>query len=197
MTANELETGTFTDKRDGQVYRTVKMPDGKVWMAQNLNYKIENSWCYDNDESNGDKYGRLYTWEAAQKACPTGWHLPYDVEWESLMQAVGGTEHLSKVGVHYIYFWDVAGAKLKAGTDWKNFPGKSGCATDESKFSVVPGGFYRNGKFYRVGSLGGWWLNKNVGKDEYVYWAMDAATDLVQECWSGAEGAVSVRYVQD
>jgi hypothetical protein len=32
----EPEYGTFTDGRDGRTYKTVKMPDGKVWMAQNL-----------------------------------------------------------------------------------------------------------------------------------------------------------------
>jgi hypothetical protein len=30
--------------------KTVKMPDGKTWMAENLNYKTGNSWCYDDKE---------------------------------------------------------------------------------------------------------------------------------------------------
>jgi uncharacterized protein (TIGR02145 family) len=27
---------------------------------------------YDNDPENGEKQGRLYTWDAANKACPNG-----------------------------------------------------------------------------------------------------------------------------
>ena len=57
--------GTMIDSRDGHVYNTVKMPDGKVWMADNLSFATENSWCYDNLPANCSKYGRLYTWSAA------------------------------------------------------------------------------------------------------------------------------------
>jgi uncharacterized protein (TIGR02145 family) len=31
-------TATFTDPRDGKPYKTVVMPDGRTWFAQNLNY---------------------------------------------------------------------------------------------------------------------------------------------------------------
>ncbi|WP_173475587.1 FISUMP domain-containing protein [Fibrobacter succinogenes] len=45
----------------------------QVWMARNLNRDIGGSFCYDNDSLNCEKYGRLYTWKAAQNACPEGW----------------------------------------------------------------------------------------------------------------------------
>jgi len=59
----------------------------QTWMAENLRVARDpegnpvQCWCYDNDEQNCNKYGRLYTWEAAIKACPKGWHLPSDEEW--------------------------------------------------------------------------------------------------------------------
>jgi hypothetical protein len=42
-------------------YREVPMPDGKTWMAENLNCDVAGSVCYDRDPANCAKYGRLYT----------------------------------------------------------------------------------------------------------------------------------------
>ncbi len=86
----EMDNGIFTDTRDGQTYKWVRLKDGRKWMAQNLNFEINDSWCYDNDYSNCDKYGRLYTWEMANKACPSGWQLPSDSEWKRLANVYGG-----------------------------------------------------------------------------------------------------------
>ena len=77
------------DMRDGKKYKTVKI-GSQTWMAENLNYETQDSYCYENDESNCSKYGRLYTWTAAKKACPSGWHLPSKAEFETLFSSVGG-----------------------------------------------------------------------------------------------------------
>src|SRR5262249_11931380 len=47
------------------------------------------SFCYDDDASNCDKYGRLYSWSVAREACPPGWHLGTDAEWKALEAALG------------------------------------------------------------------------------------------------------------
>ena len=131
--------GTFTDPRDGKVYKTVEI-GGVVWMAENLNYAAEGSVCYDNDPANGDKYGRLYNWETALKACPAGFHLPSDDEWTALENAVGGQS--------------TAGIKLKSAEGWNNY----GNGTDDYGFSALPGGGGNSdGGFYGAGNYGYWW----------------------------------------
>lgn len=86
------------DERDGKRYRTVEAGNG-CWMADNLNFMIVGSRCYDGIVSNCDVYGRLYNWKQAvgtwgsggnlriQGACPAGWHIPNDNEWLGLGQA--------------------------------------------------------------------------------------------------------------
>ncbi|MCQ2061597.1 MAG: hypothetical protein MJY47_08430 [Fibrobacter sp.] len=82
--------GTFRDTRDAKLYHTIKV-DGQIWMAQNMNYGSKSgSSCYDNDVEYCVTYGRLYTWEAAKSACPTGWRLPTSTEWETLLVTTMG-----------------------------------------------------------------------------------------------------------
>jgi len=72
--------------------RATRMPDGKQWTTQNLNVKIDASYCYEDDEQNCREYGRLYTWESAQRACQLlgqGWRLPTEEDWRQLAKRYG------------------------------------------------------------------------------------------------------------
>lgn len=66
---------SMTDNRDQQTYK-LQQVGGKLWMAQDLNYKYGSNKCFDDSESNCTKYGRLYTYSTAKNACPAGWKLP-------------------------------------------------------------------------------------------------------------------------
>jgi TonB family protein len=105
---------TFTDPRDGKKYKTAKIGN-QTWIAQNLDYHGEDGYlglCYGDEPQkkirkpeNCKKYGRLYDWNEATKACPKGWHLPSNKEWEILMDFAGGKE-------------EIPGNKLKAKNGW-------------------------------------------------------------------------------
>ena len=77
---------SMTDNRDGKTYKLQNV-GGKLWMAQDLNHEMSNSMCFDKSNANCEKYGRLYTYNAAQKACPTGWKLPNRNEAQSILNA--------------------------------------------------------------------------------------------------------------
>ena len=66
---------TMTDARDNKTYQ-LQQVGGKLWMAQDINYAGASSECYNEQEANCTTNGRLYTFNSAQKACPTGWRLP-------------------------------------------------------------------------------------------------------------------------
>jgi uncharacterized protein (TIGR02145 family) len=78
-------TGTFDDLRDWRTYKWVQMGE-QIWMAENLNHEVYpgNTWCPDDNPTHCSGYGRLYDWDSAKRACPEGWHLPSDREWERM-----------------------------------------------------------------------------------------------------------------
>ena len=131
--------GEMTDARDGQTYKTVKLGD-QTWLAQNLNYETDNSWCYEDDPANCETYGRLYDWETAKTACPADWHLPNDQEWATLIKYLDPEADSNAVGVES----EIAGGMLKTKGTFESGTGlwlsPNTGATNSSGFSAVPGG---------------------------------------------------------
>ena len=113
---------------------------------------LTGAWSYyNNDVSNNAIYGKLYNWYTTlgDTLCPTGWGVPTNDEWITLTTYLGGES--------------VAGGKMKSvGTDYWNDPNTD--ATNESGFSVLPGGYRgSDGSFYYI-SYGAffWSATENV-----------------------------------
>ena len=151
----------FEDKRDGIIYRTVTIGD-QTWMAENLNFKISDSWCYADSQSNCDKYGRLYTWQAALKACPEGWHLPSEDEWRALESYLGMSEE--QIDTMYMR-GDGMGTKLKKVNAWES-AAENKSEYDILGFNALPGGFrlFIDGSFVDKGIRGSWWTSTPDGQ---------------------------------
>jgi Fibrobacter succinogenes major domain (Fib_succ_major)./Collagen triple helix repeat (20 copies). len=184
--------GWMVDPRDKQLYRVVTIGE-QTWMAENLNYKTEISWCGGGiGENEGDcsKYGRFYTWAAAIDSaklykdksidcgydktctlpdtvygvCPPGWHLPDETEWDKLFIAVGGQS--------------IAGKKLKSQSGWKDYDGTSGNGTDTYGFSAFPAG-YRDysGYFYLEGSYAFFWGATEYNSNRAYYMGLNYSNE--------------------
>ena len=160
---------------DGNNYPVVKIGN-QIWMKENLRvtkYRdgtvipldesggsngngIGQTWSYrttgartinGNNISNLATYGYLYNWHAAtdiKGLCPNGWHVPSDAEWTNLTNYLGGES--------------VAGGKMRTtGTTIWYSPNTG--ATNESGFSVLPGGarYSNNGDFCCINSHAFFW----------------------------------------
>jgi uncharacterized protein (TIGR02145 family) len=128
----------LVDLRDGHVYKTIQI-GSQIWMAENLNFATDTgSICYDNNPSNCNIFGRLYTWEVARQVCPQGWHLPSDNEWQILERFIGMPENeLNMIGFRGGNK-NIAG-KLKSKTAWNS---STNLVYEDIGFNVLPAGSY-------------------------------------------------------
>jgi uncharacterized protein (TIGR02145 family) len=158
---------------------TVKI-GGKTWMAKNLNIATANSKCYENSADSCAKYGRLYNWNDAKSACPSGWRLPSDADWTALTDAVGGES--------------VAGKKLKSKSGW-NYNGNG---TDDYGFAALPAGYGdSDGSFGSAGFSGIWWSATEGSAGGAYLRSIDYDGEDVGRINGDKTTLFSVRCVQD
>jgi len=179
-------SGVFTDPRDGQVYRTIKIDDRK-WMAQNMNYPMEgHSWCYDDKDSYCSRGGRLYDLMGARDVCPKGWHLPRDREFTEMLTNL--TRCYS--GVHTCKDF---GKKLKAKVGWDGEKG-----SDEYGFAVYSTGFRDpKGKFEGMGAYSGFWTNQSGRVETNYIWVLEKDASNMQRLFAPSKNhGYAVRCVE-
>jgi uncharacterized protein (TIGR02145 family) len=199
------DPNTVTDI-DGNIYHTVTIGT-QVWMVENLKttkyrdgshvpiVKDYTEWMilttpgycwYDNNQATyKGTYGALYNWHAVNtgKLCPTGWHVPTDAEWVSLMNYLGGLSE--------------AGGKLKElGTAHWDSPNSG--ATNETGFTALAAGCRGiDGSFILIGQRGAWW-----SVTEYNAWSamsmnIDYNDSEMKDIAYGKTNGMSARCMKD
>jgi uncharacterized protein (TIGR02145 family) len=156
---NAQDGNTIKD-RDGNIYKTVKI--GKqTWIAENLkttrfrdgktipfvtdskewsNLSSSGYCWYNNDTAiNKKELGALYNWYTITSGniCPSGFHVPCDEEWTTLIATLGGSK--------------IAGSKMKEkGIAHWNIHDSD--VTNETGLTLLPGGYrLDNGTFSDIG----------------------------------------------
>lgn len=191
---------------DGNVYDSVIIGT-QVWMLQNLKVTKYNTdapialvtddmawnnlsspaYCwYNNDETaNKNPYGALYNWWAVYTGilCPTGWHVPSEGEWITLINYLGGGY--------------LAGGKLKE-TSTSHWLNPNTGATNESGFTALPGGSHNNNWGHsNMGDRGNWWTSTEYSSSEGCFYYMGYDfRDVYGYCITKSDG-FSVRCLRN
>lgn len=122
------------------------------------------AWCYaDNNDSNGELYGKLYNYWAVidqRGLAPIGWRIPTDTDFAGLVASVGAS----------------SADKLKSTTLWEN----GGNGSNSTGFNAFPGG-YRNatGLFNPLGRLCAWWTTTEKSSGSAFGYKIIAADNMI------------------
>jgi uncharacterized protein (TIGR02145 family) len=199
-TPNSPVFGSFTDTRDGYVYKTVKIGN-QTWFAENLRYlpsvvdpstrSLINPYYYVYDyygtsvnsaknTTNYKIYGVIYNIPSACISCPSGWRLPSDTEWSTLINFLGGSSN--------------AAIKLKCNNQnlWSTINNPN---YNSSGFSGLPGGYlYSNPYFLSLGISTCWWSNTITPSGGY--WFRELSASVYSGYQTPSDG-MYVRCIKD
>jgi len=197
---------------NGYTYPTVVLGNGQEWMAENLRTTVyangdpipnvtdpgqwggltTGAWAQPiNPIQYESNYGKLYNWYTvadSRNVCPTGWHVPTDVEWTVLTDYLGGES--------------AAGGKMKstgtiqASTGLWEQPNVG--ATNESGFAGRPGGGRDiNGGLGGDGTFGVWWTSTQAGPLSAFFRRLDYSNGGVVRNGTNRIYGASVRCLRD
>ncbi|MFB6342480.1 FISUMP domain-containing protein [Saccharicrinis sp. FJH62] len=212
-----ISDNTFTDSRDGYVYRIVTIGN-QVWMAENLKYLPSVTgpetgsettsyyyvYGYDGTSVEDAKattnygiYGVLYNWTAAMEGFASSTDNPSGVKgvcptgWH--LPSDAEWEEL----IDYLGGVDVAGYKMKE-TGIEHWDNPNTGANNESNFTALPGGIrYLNGSFLTIGNHGYWW--SATMDNASSAWHRSLVNDYIGVYWDThyLDDGLSVRCVKD
>jgi uncharacterized protein (TIGR02145 family) len=165
----------------GTIFSPKRMADGKEWTTANLNVNASPSYCYDDAEPNCRRYGRLYTWESAQRVCQSlggGWRLPTDNEWRQMAKRYGGVSDDSTDKGRAAFTALVSG-------------GPSG-------FNAVLGGNRSDGRYARLEAHGFYWTASDNDHSSAPFYNFGHNGQALHRQPEGEKQmAISVRCIRD
>ena len=170
------------------------------------NNGVIEKYCYNDLEANCVTYGGLYQWaEAVQYQngatnaaygtphvgtngnvrgiCPSGWHIPTDAEWATMVTYLGGAT--------------VAGGKVKeVGTVHWQDPNTG--ADNSSGFTALPAGVRTSGGFWvGINQLGYFWSSTESAASSAIYYKLGWPNAAANRASSSKVDGQSVRCVMD
>ena len=203
----------FTDPRDGETYRTVKIGN-RIWFAENLRHKCEGAQAYiggygylclhgEIPPYNWDcdpefkKYGLCYYWKFAEKVVPEGWRLPDNDDWRDLFSTIGAR---CELGEHGAETYVGAALALKSQDGWEEderYHIRKG--EDSFGFTAYPAGCMEEFGFCGArGQHTRFW--SSVGRNRWAYrvWINYYEDDVfLERFWNDFSCANSIRCVKD
>lgn len=198
------------DQRDGQYYATVAI-GYQVWMAENLNYtdsiatpalKKRRVACYGYNQDNCNYYGALYYWVAAlncatqneslnkdcqvtnphQGICPTGWHVPSEADWTTLLNYAESIDNVANNGA----------TVLKSAKAWNG--------TDALGMNILPSGlysYYDYGGFIRKGTSGYYLTTKAANTTHPLNILFTSSATAEKNSWFYKDDRFALRCLKD
>jgi len=187
---------------DGNTYKTVKIGE-QIWMRENMRsvhyangMPKANVHAYNDSEENAILYGRLYTWDAVMRglsssisipsdiegACPSGWHMPSDNEWYTIIKYLGRNS-------------DAGGKMKEVGTSHWHSPNYG--ADDSTYLSVRPAGSLQNGNYGGLGTAAVFWSTAETSDNYARYVFLDnQSTGAVLYNGGNKASSISVRCIK-
>ena len=192
---------------EGNIYNTTKIGN-QIWMKENLKSTKLNdgtnilsgtdnptwisltipAYCWYNNDATSYKnlYGALYNWFTVEtgKLCPTGWHIPSDGEWFTLIDFLGGE--------------NVAGGILKE-TGNTHWTAPNTGATDEYGFSALPSGdrIGADGGFYNLGGYAIYWSSDQSSSTQAINRVLVFNDSNFRIGYDNKTAGFSVRCIKD
>jgi uncharacterized protein (TIGR02145 family) len=178
---NKNQKEPILQQADNQSVRSKVMLDERIWMTENLNIEIPESFCQQDDSLHCIRYGRLYTWEAAKHGCSQlgeGWRLPTNEEWQIMVKWYGG-------------IYDDSDDKGKSA--YLNL-----LAGGNSEFNARLGGNREaNGSYERFEAHGFYWTSTEYDSTEAWFYNFGKGSTLLNHHTGDKNRAVSVRCIKE
>lgn len=200
--AENLKT---TKYNDGSTSIPNIVGDGD-WLAS-----ATGAYCdYGNIPANSTTYGRLYNWfvvdnnegtkvvsNGGKNVCPTGWHVPNDVEWTTL------TDYLTNNGYGYEGSGSDIAKSMAVASGWAinatlGTVGNDQASNNSSGFTALPAGLrFPGGSYFNIGKVGYWW-SPTVYSKTYAEWFIGFGLAYVSSgVVSNTQNGLSVRCLKD